>query len=66
MSLGLLFAFGAGNAIAEDSPASTSSGAWQYLRTQFYGNREIGEVDEKLMRIEAPLTTPDPAATPLT
>lgn len=45
---------------------SPSAGAWQYLRPQLYGDREIGEVDEKFMRIEAPANTPDPAATPLT
>lgn len=48
-----------------DAATSTSQSAWDYLRPQFYGERPIGEVDEKLMRLEAPLTTPDPAATPL-
>ena len=41
-------------------------GAWQFLRPQFYGEREIGEVDEAFMSIEAPASTPDPAATPVT
>ena len=45
---------------------SPSSGAWQYLRAQFYGSRDIGEVDEKLMSIQAPANTPDPSATPIT
>jgi sulfur-oxidizing protein SoxY len=49
-----------------DEQASPSTGAWQFLRTQFYGDREIGVVDEKFMNIEAPANTPDPAATPLT
>lgn len=43
-----------------------SSGAWETLRTQFYGTHEIGEVDEKLMSMAAPGATPDPAATPVT
>ena len=45
---------------------SPSSGAWQYLRGQFYGSRDINEVDEKLMSIQAPANTPDPSATPIT
>jgi sulfur-oxidizing protein SoxY len=45
---------------------SPSSGAWQYLRGQFYGSRDIGEVDENLMSIQAPANTPDPSATPIT
>lgn len=45
---------------------SPSTGAWQFLRPQFYGDREIGEVDEKYMSLEAPGSTPDPSATPLT
>ena len=67
MSLTLLFALGGSDAVlAEDSSASASTGAWQFMRPHFYGDREIGEVDEKFMRVEAPLTTLDPAATPLT
>ena len=45
---------------------SPSSGAWQYLRGQFYGDREMGEVDENRMSIQAPSNTPDPSATPIT
>lgn len=48
-----------------DEPMSPSTGAWQFLRPHFYGEREIGEVDEAYMRIEAPASTPDPAATPV-
>jgi sulfur-oxidizing protein SoxY len=51
-------AFGAGDAL--------SSGAWQALREGFYGNRPMGEVDENLMSIAAPGSTPDPSATPVT
>lgn len=43
-----------------------TSGAWQALREGFYGNREFGEVDEKLMSMTAPGSTPDPSATPVT
>ena len=35
------------------------------MRPQLYGTRDIGEVDDQLMSIEAPGTTPDPAATPV-
>lgn len=42
-----------------------TSGAWQALRVNFYGNREIGEVDENLMSLTAPGSTPDPTATPV-
>ena len=42
-----------------------TSGAWQALRANFYGNKEIGEVDEKLMSLTAPASTPDPTATPV-
>ncbi len=47
-------------------PPSPSAGAWEFLRPQFYGDRDIGVVDESFMRIEAPSSTPDPAATPIT
>jgi len=50
---------------AADETMSPSTGAWQFLRPQFYGEREIGEVDEAFMSIEAPASTPDPAATPV-
>jgi len=63
-ALGLVFTIPAAH--AEGTSASPSTGAWQYLKPHFYGDREIGEVDEKFMRIEAPANTPDPAATPLT
>ncbi|MDE1923111.1 MAG: quinoprotein dehydrogenase-associated SoxYZ-like carrier [Gammaproteobacteria bacterium] len=45
---------------------SPDVGAWQYLQGEFYGTRDIGEVDERFMSLEAPANTPDPAATPLT
>ena len=53
-------------AVAVGDLPSPSTGAWEYLRPQFYGTRDIGEVDENYMRLEAPANTPDPSATPLT
>lgn len=44
---------------------SPAGGAWLSLRPQLYGSRNIGEGDEQLMSIEAPASTPDPAATPV-
>lgn len=46
--------------------ATPASGAWEYLRSQFYAGKDIGEVDEKAMSIQAPGNTPDPSATPIT
>ena len=43
-----------------------TSGAWHALREAYYGGREIGEVDETLMSLAAPASTPDPSATPVT
>jgi sulfur-oxidizing protein SoxY len=61
--LALLFVARAAAAQSEPSP---QVGAWEAIRTQLYGDREIGEVDENLMHIEAPANTPDAAATPVT
>lgn len=55
----------AGAALASDE-AQPSSSAWQILRAKYYGDRPMGLVDEKYMSLEAPATTPDAAATPLT
>jgi sulfur-oxidizing protein SoxY len=44
---------------------SPANGAWQSMRPHLYGTRDIGEVDDQLMSIEAPGTTADPAATPV-
>ena len=52
-------------AFADVTP-SASSGAWHGLRATYYGDKEIGEVDEKLMSLAAPASTPDPSATPVT
>ena len=41
--------------------------AWGYLRPQFYGDRQIGIADQAAaLSLDAPASTPDPAATPLT
>ena len=65
--LPLVAALVAGSAHAEDAMSmSPSTGAWQFLRPQFYGGRDIGEVDEAYMSITAPASTPDPSATPVT
>lgn len=58
----LLFA-ASGAGAAEDAQ---TSGAWHALRATYYGNKEIGEIDEKLMSMVAPGSTPDPSATPVT
>ena len=58
----LLFAAPGANAGAD----AQTSGAWHALRATYYGDKEIGEVDEKLMSLVAPGATPDPTATPVT
>ena len=50
--------------LAEEQQPSASS--WQFLRDKYYGDKEMGVVDEAHMSIEVPANTPDPAATPLT
>ncbi len=55
----------AGVSPAIDEAQTPASGAWEYLRQQFYGQREIGVLDESFMSIDVPANTPDPAATPL-
>jgi sulfur-oxidizing protein SoxY len=41
------------------------NGAWQLMRSQLYGTRDIGEGSDAVMSIEAPGSTPDPSATPV-
>jgi sulfur-oxidizing protein SoxY len=43
-----------------------SGSAWEALRASFYGDAEMGLVDEAFMSLEVSRVTPDPAATPLT
>jgi len=56
---------------AATTPAATgdsqspANGAWQSLRPQLYGTRDIGEGGDQLMSVEAPGSTPDPSATPV-
>jgi sulfur-oxidizing protein SoxY len=47
-----------------DTQVPTLEG-WPALRAQFYGAREMVEVGDKTMSIEAPASTPDPSATPV-
>lgn len=47
---------------ATDAPPT---GAWQALRPQLYGTRDISESGDQLMSVEAPSSTPDPSATPV-
>jgi sulfur-oxidizing protein SoxY len=54
---------GAAHAFDEQQP---SSSAWELLRAKYYGDREMGLVDETFMSLDVPANTPDPAATPLT
>ena len=51
-------------AAAADSQSPTN-GAWQSLRPQLYGTRDISENGDALMSVEAPGSTPDPSATPV-
>jgi sulfur-oxidizing protein SoxY len=48
-----------------DTQQTPDIGAWQTLRPQLYGTRNIGEVGDALS-VEAPTSTPDPSATPIT
>ena len=50
-------------ALADDQ--SPTNGAWQTLRPQLYGQRAIGEGGDLRMSVDAPASTPDPAATPV-
>ena len=63
LAAGCLSLASAGAFAADD--AAPSLGAWQFLRPHFYGDRELGEVDESFMHVDAPGSTPDPAATPV-
>jgi len=49
-----------------DTQQTPDIGAWQTIRPQLYGTRDIGEVGDALMSVEAPASTPDPSATPIT
>ncbi len=62
----ILFLTCTASSVALAQSSSPSAGAWEFLQKQFYGARDIGVTDEAFMSIEAPATTPDPAATPVT
>jgi sulfur-oxidizing protein SoxY len=51
-------------ALAGGDTQAPASGAWQNMRSQLYGTHTIGESGDQLS-IEAPASTPDPAATPV-
>jgi sulfur-oxidizing protein SoxY len=55
---------GSAQSLAQEQQPSSS--AWELLRAKYYGDRDMGEVDETYMSVEVPGNTPDPAATPLT
>ena len=42
-----------------------ASGAWQNMRGHLYGTRDISELGDEVMSLEAPGSTPDPSATPV-
>jgi sulfur-oxidizing protein SoxY len=63
--LASLLALATVNSLAADTTAPAPE-AWGYLRPQFYGDRAIDIADQSTIVLEAPATTPDPAATPLT
>jgi sulfur-oxidizing protein SoxY len=65
LALALFWALAA-PAGAIDDALTPSSGAWQYLQPQFYGERPIGVVDETYMSLDVPTNTADPSVTPLT
>jgi sulfur-oxidizing protein SoxY len=56
----------AGSARTLEDAQQPSSSAWELLREKYYGDREMGLVDETYMRLDVPANTPDPAATPVT
>lgn len=49
-----------------DSQQTPTIGVWPTLRPHFYGTRSISEEGDALMSVEAPGSTPDPSATPVT
>jgi sulfur-oxidizing protein SoxY len=49
-----------------DTQQTPNAGVWPTLRPHFYGTRSISEVGDALMSVEAPASTPDPSATPVT
>lgn len=65
-ALSLLWLAALGGSALAFADAPPASGAWDYLRPQFYADREIGIGDAAFLNLEVPASTPDPAATPLT
>lgn len=54
-------ALGLAAPVLADGPPPT--GAWDFMRKQLYGERDIGIPGDAFMKIEVPESTPDPAAT---
>ncbi len=52
-------------ASAVEDASNPAVGAWETMRQNLYGDREIGFTDEAFMSLTAPGNTPDPAATPI-
>lgn len=48
---------------AVGEPSNPPVGAWETMRQNLYGDRDIGLTDERFMSLSAPGNTPDPAAT---
>ena len=48
---------------AVGEPSNPAVGAWETMRQNLYGDRDIGFTDETFMSLSAPGNTPDPAAT---
>lgn len=65
LGTGLLFLFATVTLPVWADSQSPGMGVWPAMRPQFYGRRDIGEVGDQLMSIEAPAATPDPSATPV-
>lgn len=55
----------AGGAFAVGEEQQPSGSAWAFLRAKYYGDSDMGLVDESYMSLEVPGNTPDAAATPL-
>lgn len=67
--LSMLVFVGSAYAAAAQPPGSAITSEWDYLRHKYYGgikDESIGLVDERFMSLDAPGSTPDPTATPLT
>jgi sulfur-oxidizing protein SoxY len=60
-----VFAVLASPVFAVEEASNPAVGAWETMRQNLYGDRDIGLTDETFMSLSAPGNTPDPAATPI-